>query len=76
MAREIEKFIESMQRDWYRRMEAARKAAEPKPEPEPKPEAKSDPAQAARILRERLRRKPPVPGAMDRGVRSGESETK
>lgn len=75
MNREIDKFIEELQRDAARRTSANKKADEPKPEPE-KAQHKSDPANAARILRERLRRKPPVPGGTDRGIRGGETETK
>jgi len=80
--REVDKFIRSLQESsaWWRAQEAerAKKAPEPKKEkaaPEPE-EATTERIDAARTLRERLRRKPrqkPVPG-LDRGIRSGEAE--
>lgn len=83
--REIDKLIEGMQRAWKDRVDAqadGEKPTEERAEPEMPVEAEEEeapPIDAGRLLRERLRRKPkqrPVPGARDRGIRNGETETR
>lgn len=79
MNREIDTFIEGLQRDWYRRVKPVKKA-EPKPEAEEGSETSGpSPQDAAALLRERhrkRRKRTPVPGAMNEAISSDQTETK